>query len=121
VYRELVNESVLFSSAPRSVGANMHRCLQIPELLRHVLQNFSALALNLEYWQYDPRLRDLHAIALVSKDFCEPALDVLWSLQDSLVVLINTFPRDLWTENGNPKKLVSFVFCQQPNSYLSSM
>jgi hypothetical protein len=120
VYREL-NGSVLFLSPLPS--ANMHRCLQIPELLYNILENFSVPP-PFEYWHY-PRFRDLSrdllAIALVSKTFCEPALDVLWSHQDSLPLLIKTFPRDLWTENGDPKKLVSFVFYQQHISYLHSI
>jgi hypothetical protein len=63
------------------------------------------------------RLCDLLAIALVSKNFCEPALDVLWGFQDSLLLLMKTFPPDLWIEEGNAKTLVSFIFYLQPRIY----
>jgi hypothetical protein len=91
----------------------MHRCLQIPELLHNILESFSTP--RIESWRFPHfrnLLRDLLAIALVSKAFCEPALDVLWSFQGSLPVLIKTFPRDLWTEDEDTMTLVSFVFCQ---------
>lgn len=88
----------------------MHRCLQIHEILHNVLDNIALAA----------SLRDLFSVALVSKAFNEPALDALWAFQDSLLLLIKTFPADLWIESGDPKKLVGFVFCLQFNSYSCS-
>jgi hypothetical protein len=63
------------------------------------------------FLQHPHRLRDILAFALVSKVFSEPALDELWRVQDSLLVLIKTFPSDSWVEDGNPKTLVNFDIC----------
>jgi hypothetical protein len=77
---------------------NMHRCLQIDEILRRVLDID-------QFW-----LHELLIFALVSKVFLEPALDLLWAEQDSLLRLIKTFPQDLWMETGDPLVLVSLYF-----------
>ena len=82
----------------------MHRCLLISEILRIVLENVSSLQ----------PAADLLAIALVSKNFCELALDELWTFQSSLTLLIKTLPPDLWTEDGVSRKLVGFIHVQ-PN------
>lgn len=79
----------------------MHRCLEIAEILHIILKNISIYA-------YGSR-HNLLSLAFVSKAFHEPALDLLWELQDSLSPLIKTFPADVWKEEGNPSILVSFL------------
>jgi hypothetical protein len=56
---------------------------------------------------------------LVSKAFHEPALDVLWRSQTSILPLLKTFPVEVWTETGNPSTLVSltgFYFSGGPHT-----
>jgi hypothetical protein len=104
----------------------MHRCFQIPELLYNILENVSnSKPEDPPYWTGlgCQNIRDLLAVALVSKAFCEAALDALWSFQDSLPVLIKTFPRDLWTEDRNSKTIVSstYILPEGVNFYLCSI
>jgi hypothetical protein len=81
----------------------MHRCLQIPEIVRSIV---NMLARN---EAISGRL-DLLAVATVSKMFSEPALEWLWAGQDSLLILIKTLPQDLWNESGDGKVLVGLRF-----------
>jgi hypothetical protein len=77
----------------------MHHCLDIAEILYIIFKNFHI---------YGSRY-NLLSLAFVSKAFHEPALDLLWESQGSLLPLIKTFPADLWKEEGNPSTLVSFL------------
>lgn len=61
----------------------------------------------------------LYALALVSKTFHEPALDVLWESQDSILRLIKTFPVEVWKETGNPSTLVRLSAVQFFSSSLT--
>lgn len=79
----------------------MHRCLEIAEILHIILEK-------IPIYGYGSR-HNLLSLAFVSKAFHEPALDLLWELQDSLSPLIKTFPADVWKEEGNPSILVSFL------------
>jgi hypothetical protein len=74
----------------------MHRCLQICEIIHIILDNM----LPFPYC-------DLLSVALVSKSLHEPALDLLWSFQHSLLRLLKTFPQDIWTGEGLSGVLVS--------------
>ena len=77
----------------------MHRCLEITEILKNVFDNFNYFA---------PR-RNLYALALVSKGFHEPALDILWQLCGSVLHLVKTLPVEVWEETGDPlTTLVTF-------------
>jgi hypothetical protein len=78
----------------------MHRCLKIPEILKYIFSNFDISS--------HPNRRCLYAFALVSKAFHEPALDILWASQTSVLRLIKTFPVEVWKETGDPSTLVSF-------------
>ncbi|KIM84932.1 hypothetical protein PILCRDRAFT_87278 [Piloderma croceum F 1598] len=73
----------------------MHHCLEITEILKTIFNNFG----------FSASRRDLYALALVSKAFHEPALDVLWELQDCILPLIKTFPVEVWEQSGNPSTL----------------
>ena len=70
----------------------MHHCLEITEILKTIFNNIG----------FPGSRRDLYALALVSKAFHEPALDVLWESQTSILPLIKTFPVEVWKEPGNP-------------------
>jgi F-box-like len=66
---------------------SMHRCLQITEILTLILDCYD---------DYAPDKNTLLQLALVCKAFHEPALDALWKFQQSFMILVMTFPRDLW-------------------------
>jgi hypothetical protein len=78
----------------------MHRCLEITEILKSVFYN-------LGYPQAASR-GSLYALALVSKGFHEPALDILWELDGSVSPLVKTLPVEVWEETGDPSTLVTF-------------
>jgi hypothetical protein len=84
---------------PLNLKSTMHHCLDITEILHIIFKNFHI---------YGSRY-NLLSLAFVSKAFHEPALDLLWELQGSLLPLIKTFPADLWKEEGNPSTFVSFL------------
>lgn len=77
----------------------MHHCLEIAEILKIIFNNFSES--NIVHHR-----RSLYALALVSKAFHEPALDILWRSQESILRLIKTFPVEVWEETGDPLTLV---------------
>jgi hypothetical protein len=83
----------------------MHHCLEITEILYNIFNSFDIFASHSNFL----------SLALVSKAFYEPALDVLWKFQGSLLPLIKTFPADVWEEEGDPSTLVSLsVFVAYP-------
>ena len=77
----------------------MHRCLEITEILKCIFNN-------LNY----PSRRSLYALVLVSKGFHEPALDILWEWDGSVLPLVKTLPVEVWEETGDPSTLVTFSF-----------
>jgi hypothetical protein len=77
--------------------STMHHCLEITEILYNIFNSFEVFASHSNFL----------SLALVSKAFHEPALDVLWKFQRSLLPLIKTFPADVWEEEGDPSTLVS--------------
>jgi hypothetical protein len=81
----------------------MHHCLEITEILKTVFNNFS----------FSASRRDLYALALVSKAFHEPALDVLWELQTCILPLIKIFPVEVWEESGNPSVSMLNFWCSE--------
>jgi len=70
---------------------SMHLCLQITEILTLILDSYD---------DYRPDKNTLLQLALVCKAFHEPALDALWKFQKSFLILVKTFPRDLWEETA---------------------
>jgi hypothetical protein len=77
-----------------SVG--MHQIFQIDELAREITRNMVVWGV--------PHHSALDW-ALTCKTISDPALDVLWEVQDGLVNLLKTLPSDVWETNRN--KLVS--------------
>jgi hypothetical protein len=99
----------------------MHRCLQISEILDDIVEKIFQPIYDCKWHCPRPRgrrdLRDVLAVALVSKAFCEPALDALWTFQHSLLFLVKTFPPDLWFEtNDSSETLVRFFDSHSPTS-----
>ena len=79
------------SSTPRSLPisqrkAQIPHCLEIPEILIHILEHI--------YVSHKGRSA-LAKLARTCKLFSGPALDVLWRIQTSLLPLIMTLPREL--------------------------
>ncbi|KAH9922099.1 uncharacterized protein B0H18DRAFT_527284 [Fomitopsis serialis] len=76
----------------------VHRALTIPELIHLIVNN---VPLGDDGWPSSdwrsPDLPTLQALALTCRAFHEPALDVLWSLQEGLSHLVECLPTDLWT------------------------
>ena len=65
----------------------MHRCLGILEIKELICEHFDANMLS----------GSLAALARTSKDFEDPALDVLWRTQKTLMNLLRCLPSHLWT------------------------
>jgi len=78
----------------------MHYIFQIDELVREMTRHMFV-------W-YIPQ-RFVLNWALTCKAFSDPALDVLWETQDSLVNLLKTLPPDVWEMNR--RKLVGNLYC----------
>lgn len=84
----------------------MHRCLEITELLLKIFDHFGTRGGSED--EDIPKDKDrslqcqLFALALVSKTFSEPALDLLWRTMDTFALLIMTFPNDVWEVLGPP-------------------
>ncbi|KAJ7475050.1 hypothetical protein FB451DRAFT_1397921 [Mycena latifolia] len=69
----------------------MHRALEIPEMVGEIVEKLCAGRLPLRR----DDLRDLFALARTSTIFCNPALDVLWRHQDTILNLIQCMPDGL--------------------------
>lgn len=67
-----------------------HRCLDIYEILEHIFRLLSSR-------EGGRHLRTLAALARTCKSFSEPALDLLWHSQTSLVPLISNLPPDAYS------------------------
>jgi len=75
----------------------MHRCLQIYELVFVIFKYaFMEWDNDLERVLLVGRRTLLH-LAATSRSFHNPALDLLWSQQDSVQVLLQTLPRKIWS------------------------
>ena len=61
----------------------MHHCLQIPELLSII-------------FRYVHTQETLARLARTCTDFRDPALNVLWHTQSTLLPLFKCLPRDAW-------------------------
>ena len=72
----------------------MHRCLQIQEPLSIV---FEYVHIPRKALEDDPlSASSLARLARTCKAFQDPALDILWHSQYSLVPLLKCLPRDAW-------------------------
>jgi hypothetical protein len=80
--------------------SRMHRIFQIDELIREITKQM--------FTWYSPQ-RIVLGWALTCKAISDPALDVLWETQDSLVNLLKTLPSDIWEMNR--RKLVGHFYC----------
>ena len=73
----------------RSVSRVMHRCLLIQELLSIIFHHAHAR-------------KTLARLARTCKTFQDPALDILWCTQDTLLYLLKCLPCDAWVfQMGN--------------------
>ncbi|KAJ7660167.1 hypothetical protein DFH06DRAFT_1130071 [Mycena polygramma] len=95
----------------------MHRCWQIPEILQIILE---------ELKKTEPMLMMLGKIetqavarmARTCRTLSDPALNVLWSQQDTLLPLLTCFPSNLWEISGsNRAKTFRFVSAVSPSDW----
>jgi hypothetical protein len=76
----------------------MHRALAVPEIVRTILDCFSAKpshAIDVDqiYYGEATALRSsVLNVALTCRAFSEPALDILWWAMDDLIPLFNLLP-----------------------------
>ncbi|KAH9919407.1 uncharacterized protein B0H18DRAFT_1027961 [Fomitopsis serialis] len=85
----------------------MHRTLAVPELVDLIAHELEAATRgNLRLGT--PHLPTFLALALTSRTFLEPALDVIWRVQTGLGPLVRCLPEDLWTvselDNESPAR-----------------
>lgn len=73
----------------------MHHIFQIDELVKEITRHMFV-------WHTSQRF--MLDWALTCKTISDPALDVLWETQDSLINLLKTLPSDVWEVNR--RKLV---------------
>ncbi|KAJ6451834.1 hypothetical protein C8R47DRAFT_291294 [Mycena vitilis] len=95
----------------------MHRCWQIPEILQIILEELKIV---------EPMLMALGKVetqafarmARTCRTLSEPALNVLWSRQDTLLPLLTCFPSNLWETSGsNRAKTFRFVSPVNPSDW----
>ena len=79
----------------------MHHIFQIDELVKEITRHMFV-------WHTPQRF--VLEWALTCKAISDPALDVLWETQDSLINLLKTLPSDIWEVNR--RKLVSVFYPQ---------
>lgn len=78
----------------------MHHIFQIDELVREITRHMFVWCIPIRFvldW------------ALTCKTISDPALDVMWETQDSLINLLKTLPSDVWEVNR--RKLVGYPYC----------
>ena len=75
--------------------SSMHHIFQIDELVKQITRHM--------FMWHNPQ-RIVLDWALTCKTISDPALDVLWETQDSLINLLKTLPSDIWEVNR--RKLV---------------
>ncbi|KAF7354656.1 hypothetical protein MSAN_01379200 [Mycena sanguinolenta] len=76
--------------------------LQIAEIVRMICDEA-------ESGQYKRRFEALLALATTSKTFSEPALNIIWREQDSLVPLVKCMPDTLWQERQTETGVVVYL------------
>ncbi|KAJ7666768.1 hypothetical protein DFH06DRAFT_251102 [Mycena polygramma] len=72
----------------------MHRALSIPEICEIVCEHLQGPSPSLD----SSRRKDFAALARCCQTFRDPALNVLWRKQDTLVHVLKCLPSDLWEE-----------------------
>ncbi|KAJ6486297.1 hypothetical protein DFH09DRAFT_1291589 [Mycena vulgaris] len=71
----------------------MHRGLSVPEVVQLICAQFATGALNP---LSDAAEHDLSVLARTSRTFLNPALNVLWSHQNTILNLLRCMPADVW-------------------------
>lgn len=95
----------------------MHKIFQIDEVVKEITRHMSE-------W-YTQRF--ILYLALSCKTISDPALDVLWETQCTLIDLLKTFPSDVWEVNqgklvsdSRPKDFTGLTFKFLPAYYSHS-
>ncbi|KAJ7165587.1 hypothetical protein C8R43DRAFT_1061545 [Mycena crocata] len=83
------------------------RALQITEIVRMICEEA-------ELWPRQQKPKTCASLARVSKIFSDPALDVVWRQQDSLVLLVKCMPDTLWEQRGLQAKRNLVVHLRRP-------
>lgn len=73
----------------------MHLCLQVPEILRAILNAVSDREAGF-HWLLEDEGAALASAARTCRLFYEPAMDCLWSVLPSSSFLMATLPQDVW-------------------------
>ena len=74
----------------------MHLCLRVQEIVRNIVESIDGYENRLGLLSQDA-LSTVHALAITCKSFQDPALDRLWSCQDSLRPLMQCLPSSKWS------------------------
>ncbi|KZT72305.1 hypothetical protein DAEQUDRAFT_755160 [Daedalea quercina L-15889] len=76
----------------------MHRALAVPELMHQIVD---------EVDRRQPRhMPTLLAVAFTCHTFLEPALDIIWSVQNGFGHLVRCLPKEFWTRQDSPSALI---------------
>lgn len=70
----------------------MHRCLQIPEILRIILDDIGQPRMPDQSFSQRTNLRTYAAMAQTCKLFYEPSMDILWTTLHSVDPLMGCLP-----------------------------
>ncbi|KAJ7647935.1 hypothetical protein FB45DRAFT_894810 [Roridomyces roridus] len=76
----------------------MHHCLTIPEVLGLIFEKVKKHGGEYPPWSDDEALETFASLALTCRAFQDPALDMLWSEQDTIRNVLKTLPSCLWVE-----------------------
>ncbi|KAJ7495552.1 hypothetical protein FB451DRAFT_1550915 [Mycena latifolia] len=101
----------------------MHRGLTIPDIVRLIVGEIRLPPDRIDVVGDSPDPRALAALARTSTTFLEPALDFLWSRQNTVLNLLVTFPDDLirltndWPRNVLVQRPVSPQDWERPLFY----
>ncbi|KAJ7870571.1 hypothetical protein B0H14DRAFT_3573738 [Mycena olivaceomarginata] len=80
-----------------------HRALTIPEMVRLICEHLEVLSEPHHEGSRNRRnLEDLAALARTCRDFENPALDILWRVQNTLANALKCLPSNLWEETLVP-------------------
>lgn len=100
-----------FASTSAVIGSALHQCLEIRELVDMILWEF---AQTFTIHEVDSKRVALSALALTSRCFLDPALDLIWETLLSLGQLIQCMPGDLWTKDANGQHVCLYLFNNTP-------